>query len=175
MERCEECGFVYGEHRPEDLADVLNGLACDFGERLRTGSDGERARLLSRRVSPEVWSVVEYACHVRDVLLVQRGRLILGLVEGRPSFAPMYRDERVTLAGYAEEAPETVAAQIEMAASLAARAFGKVDEAGFGRRCLYNYPKRQERTLGWLAQNTWHEMTHHLDDIDRVVAAPMGE
>ena len=45
-------------------------------------------------------------CHVRDVFLVQRDRLYTALVEDTPTFTPMYRDQRVTLARYNAQDPE---------------------------------------------------------------------
>ena len=60
------------------------------------------------RPGPRIWSALEYACHVRDVFLVLRERLYLALVEECPSFAPMYRDERASLARYGAEEPADV-------------------------------------------------------------------
>ena len=54
-----------------------------------------RMRVHLRRPSPEQRSPIEYACHVRDVALMQRNRVYVALVEDEPSFKPMYRDERV--------------------------------------------------------------------------------
>ncbi|WP_406044517.1 hypothetical protein OG799_08560 [Micromonospora sp. NBC_00898] len=43
-------------------------------------------------VGNEVWSPLEYTCHVRDVLRVQGERLALALVTEEPEFTPMGRD-----------------------------------------------------------------------------------
>jgi hypothetical protein len=49
-----------------------------------------------RRPSADVWSALEYACHVRDVLLVMRERALQVLREpSPPAFTPMGRDMRV--------------------------------------------------------------------------------
>ena len=100
-----------------------------------------------------MWSALEYACHVRDVLLVQRERLYLALVEDTPSVAPMYRDERAT-PRYNLQDPKTVAEQITVAANLAGQAFADLDEVQWLRRLIYNFPAPQERTVIWLAQHT---------------------
>ncbi len=169
MDRCEECGFVYGDHGVEGIATELGALGDRYARRLRAGAGdpggGERLR---RRPAPEVWSALEYACHIRDVLLAQRERLFLTLVEDCPSFAPIYRDRRVDLARYGSEDASGVAAEIEMAADLISRAFAGLDAASWQRRCMYNYPAPNERTVLWLAQNTLHEGEHHLLDMDSV-------
>jgi hypothetical protein len=44
--------------------------------------------MLRTRPEEGVWSALEYACHVRDVFLVQRDRLYTALVEDTPTFTP---------------------------------------------------------------------------------------
>lgn len=121
-----------------------------------------------------MWSALEYACHTRDVLLAQRERLFLALVEDCPSLAPMHREQRVVLARYAAQDPETVAGQLAMAASLVADAFGDLDEPGRRRECVYNFPTPARRSVAWLGAHTLHEGEHHLQDVDRVLAAAAG-
>jgi len=127
------------------------------------------AERLTRRTEPEVWSALEYACHIRDVLLAQRERLFLDLVEQCPGFAPIYRDHRAALAHYPDEDPPTVANEVEMAAGLVARSFAGVSPEGGSLRCLYNFPQPSERTVVWLAQHTLHEAVHHVRDMDIVM------
>jgi S-DNA-T family DNA segregation ATPase FtsK/SpoIIIE len=122
------------------------------------------------RPAPEVWSALEYTCHVRDVLLVQRDRVILALVEDSPSFPRMYRDERVVLAGYTEEVPEGVAGQLIVAADLAAKVFERLSDGQAQRPCIYNYPEPTERNVAWLGLHTVHEAEHHLGDVRWVLA-----
>src|SRR4029079_17871291 len=76
---------------------------------------GEDAAV-ARRPQADTWSVLEYCCHVRDVLLVQRERVLLALREDRPDVATMGRDERVEADGYNEQRPVDVARQLEDAA-----------------------------------------------------------
>jgi DinB superfamily len=171
VNHCDECGFVYADHGTDTVVDEISGLAARYGTRLRVPSDETDLReALRRRPEPDVWSALEYACHVRDVLLAQRERLFLTLVENRPSFAPIYRDRRVVLARYSEEKLEQVAAETELAVRLISWAFAGLDPADWDRLCIYNFPEPAEQSVLWLAQHTLHEGEHHLQDIDRVIA-----
>lgn len=171
MDRCNQCGFVYEEHGPEVVVAELRQLGPRYRRRLQPPDAGPSGdAVVRRRPGPEVWSVLEYACHVRDVLLAQRERLYLALVEDRPSFAPIYRDQRVGLARYASEVPERVAGDVEVAVALICRGFDGLDAAQWSKTCIYNFPTPCERTLAWLAQHTLHEGEHHLADIDRVAS-----
>jgi hypothetical protein len=119
------------------------------------------------RPTVDVWSPLEYGCHYRDVLLAQRERVLLALVEERPNFVSIYREQRVELARYNSEEVDTVAAEIEMAADLIARVFEGLSSEQLARPCIYNYPEPRERTVEWLADHTLHEGEHHLRDIER--------
>ena len=168
MDRCDDCGFVYADHDAASEADEIAGLGPRYGALLTVPAEPAAARRLRTRPGPDVWSPVEYACHVRDVLLAQRERLLQALVEEEPGFVPIYRDRRPKLAGYGDELPEQVAAEIGFAAGLVARVFGRLDPAAWRRTCVYNFPEPSVRTLLWLAQHTLHEGEHHLLDIERI-------
>lgn len=96
---------------------------------------------------PGIWSPLEYACHVRDVLLVQRERVLLARHKERPSFDPMGRDERVDHDGYAEQDPSDVARQLADAARLFANVLGRLPVADWERTVMYNYPALAARSL----------------------------
>jgi DinB superfamily len=175
VDHCDECGFVYAEHGTESVADEIEGLGGQYGPWLSVPpDDAGRHELLRRRPGPDVWSALEYACHVRDVLIAQRERLFLAQVEDRPTFSSIYRDQRVILGDYVNEDPLDVAEGIRLAAHLMARALGYLDAAGWSRTCIYGYPAPTERTLLWLAQHTLHEGLHHLADIEQVVRSGQG-
>lgn len=166
MDHCDECGFTYADHGPSAAREIQD-LVARF-EALLSGGSGRGLRLAAQP-SPDVWSPVEYGCHVRDVLLAQRERLLLALVEEEPAFAPMYRDQRAGIARYRDESPGHVGAEIVFAADLLARVFRGLTDAQWDRTCVYNYPEPSRRTILWLGRHTLHEVTHHLLDLERGV------
>jgi S-DNA-T family DNA segregation ATPase FtsK/SpoIIIE len=161
MVDCDECGFVYASIL---VADIPNALVA-FGPiyRARLGADVGRLRA---RPSPEIWSALEYSCHVRDVLEVQRSRLLLALAEDRPTFIPMGRDERVVRDHYNDQDPLIVADELEAAATAIGAEFGGLDAEQWERIGIYNWPTTTERSMVWLGRHTIHEGQHHLRDID---------
>jgi DNA segregation ATPase FtsK/SpoIIIE, S-DNA-T family len=164
---CPECGYVY-----EDLAvDSIAGTIRSFGRRYREHLGEVVTATATTRPAPGVWSVLEYTSHVRDVLLVQRERVVLAQVEERPSFARMYRDERVGLCAYSELSITSVLDQLDVAATLCAIAFGAVGPRSWPRTFVYNWPSATEHDLTWLGRHTVHEGVHHLMDVGRVLAS----
>jgi hypothetical protein len=160
MDRCDECGFQY--HLSE--AQVAGGaIVTGIGElAVVLGSNAASLRV---RPQPEVWSPLEYGCHLRDVLLVQRERVLAARRSDRPSFDPMGREERVEHDGYAEQDPFDVARQVTDAAYLFANVLARLDPTDWERTVMYNYPHRSERSLRWVAVHTVHEVRHHLLDV----------
>jgi len=160
--RCDECGFEYDL----DLAPSAGRMIVERVVEL-CGLIGNGSVDVSRRRDPAVWSPLEYACHVRDVLLVQRERVLAARRFERPSFDPMGRDERVQHDGYADQHPADVVRQLTDAASLFANVLSRLGPTDWDRTVMYNYPSRFERSLRWVAVHTIHEVQHHLLDVRR--------
>ncbi len=165
--RCDECAFIYDEIAVLDVAATLRSVGPRYEGRITGASD------IDRRTRPraDVWSVLEYACHVRDVLRVQRDRVAIALVEERPDFTPMGREERVVNYRYDEQDPAVVATQITEAAKALASAFEALTPSQWERTGIHHWPTTSERTVAWLARHTVHECEHHLRDIDAVLVA----
>jgi hypothetical protein len=167
VERCEECGYLYDlGAAPQAGHDIQVGVA-ELAELLTTTAPGA----LARRTASQLWSPLEYACHVRDVLLTQRERVLLARRADIPSAVPMGRDERVAHEGYAEQDPIEVAEELTVAARLLANVLRRLDTPDWELRLIYNWPHRTERTLRWVAANTLHDVRHHLLDIHRQLAS----
>ncbi|MEV5839113.1 DinB family protein [Nocardia sp. NPDC052112] len=162
MTDCAECGFDYDPELVPEVSALTRVHAAEYAALL----DGD-IRVLRQRRAPEVWSPLEYACHVRDVLLAQRERVLLARRVDRPEPEPMGRDERVEHDGYADQQPSDVARQLEDAAMLFANVLDRLTPSAWDRELIFTYPQRQERTLRWLALHTLHELRHHLVDIRR--------
>jgi hypothetical protein len=169
MDHCEECGFTYAAHSPPTISQEIRDLGGRYRSLLMDGAVDETH--LSVRPAPGVWSPVEYGCHVRDVFLAQRERLLLALVEDEPTFVPIYRDERVELARYSDETPGQVPSEITFAVDLFSWVLNGLAGTDWRRTCVYTYPEPSVRTLRWLAQHTLHEGEHHLKDIERATSA----
>jgi hypothetical protein len=165
---CEECGFDYDRVDPASFGATVEPAIEDLRLILATQPVPD----LEARPAPSVWSAVEYCCHIRDVLLVQRDRLFLALVEDTPSFPRMYRDERVELAGYGSEPVDRIADQLQVATELATVAFGRVDPALWLRPLIYNWPEPRRLDVRWLAAHTAHEVEHHRHDIRKGLEKP---
>ena len=103
---CEECGFDYDGVPDAEVADKLRSFGRRYRAPLSRGRPGETLDdLLRAHPEPDAWSALEYACHVRDVLAEQRGRLAQALAEDVPTFAPMGREQLVVDERYNEQDP----------------------------------------------------------------------
>jgi DinB superfamily len=160
---CDECGFD-----SPDPAVVLAGLgrqAADFPVLL--AADDE---LVRRRPDPDTWSALEYACHVRDVLSVQRARIAQTLAEDDPAYVPMNRHQRLIDHRYNEQDPAVVSAELIANAREFVATGAALDDEQLRRTGLYNYPTPTDRPLSWLLHHTAHEVQHHLYDVRRVLS-----
>lgn len=168
-ERCPECGFTYDLRLAQAAGDDIRAGVAEVAAVLRDGAVDARSR-----PRPEVWSPLGYGCHLRDVLLVQRERVLAARRADGADCAAMGREERVDHDGYDEQDPIDVARQLEDAAALFANVLARLGDGEWDRTVVYHYPRTQERSLRWLAVHTVHEARHHLLDIRRQVGAPAG-
>lgn len=169
MDRCDACDFVYADLALDEVPSRVRAMAPDYAQALDAAAAADRLR---RRPQPDTWSPLEYACHVRDVLVVQHERLHLALAEDAPTFTSMRRDERAVEERYNEQDPADVVAALQRACEGFAEACARLTPDAWRRTGVYPWPQVTERDLAWLARHTVHELVHHLQDITRGVAGP---
>ena len=159
-ERCDVCGFEWDAVTASEIPERL-GRAADGFRRVLAGDE----TALRLRPAPEVWSTVEYGCHVRDAMLNLRDRIVLGLAEDNPTPHAMFTDVRISLGLYQHEQAARLAEEIANAAALLGRTVGALDDEQLARPIFYGWPRPATRTLRWVAAQALHEAEHHLDDV----------
>ena len=84
MDRCDSCSFVYADIDAPAIPTRLAAVGTQHTALLLPpGRSAAWFGILRNRPEEGVWSALEYACHVRDVFLVQRDRLYTALVEDK--------------------------------------------------------------------------------------------
>lgn len=164
--RCEECGFDYDASPRHDIAGAIRASVPRFERWLR--EDAARLRAHPRS---DVWSALEYACHVRDVFNVQRERICLAVENEEPAFESMRREERVIEERYNDQPPDRVARELAAAATALVSVLESLRDEDWTRTGRYNYPTERIRDVGWIGRHTVHETEHHLLDIERLMAS----
>jgi DNA segregation ATPase FtsK/SpoIIIE, S-DNA-T family len=159
-ECCDVCGFAWDSITADELPSRLRKAAEGFGAVLGRGGDA-----LSRRTAPDVWSRVEYGCHVRDAMFNLRDRIVLGVAEDNPTPHAMHTDVRIAEGLYAGDQPKVLAVEIAVAADLLARTIETLDAEHLARPIFYGWPRPATRTLLWVGAQALHEAEHHLDDV----------
>jgi hypothetical protein len=155
-EPCPECGFDPASIDVRDLPDLIHANTRGWYGVL----DGPDAAV---RPSANIWSALEYACHVRDVHLLFAQRAKLMLDQDDPQFANWDQDVTAIENRYDEQDPQTVSVElVEAAAEMAALYAGvQPDEwQRVGRRS--NGSVFTVETLGIYYL---HDIVHHLYDV----------
>jgi len=119
---------------------------------------------------------VEYAGHVRDVLVIQRERILRTLFENEPTTTPMRQDDRVEIGEYRDWSIQDLAFEVKSAGRWLAQTVERFEGATWDRRIIYNYPSSASRSLLWVTAHTIHEVVHHTQDIrDRLKPGAAGK
>ncbi|HMO11754.1 MAG TPA: DinB family protein [Actinotalea sp.] len=116
------------------------------------------------RPRPDVWSPLEYACHVRDVYRVFGERLTLMLEQDSPTFDSWDQDATAVADRYGEQEPAAVTAQLVSAGTAMATRFAEVAGTEWERAGVRSNGSRF--TVLTLGQYFLHDVVHHLHDVD---------
>lgn len=156
-EECPECGFFTGTPARSELP----GLTTHVADRWVAVT--ARVDDPATRPAPMVWSPLEYACHVRDVLALGRYRTGLMVDEDSPTFANWDQDATAIEDDYGSQDIAEVSTQLaQNAAILADFLDGLPDEA---------WPRAGKRsdgagfTVESFTRYVLHDPIHHLTDI----------
>lgn len=157
---CPECGFDASTAPPQAVAGLIRQNAADWQALLAEG------RITSERTRPDRWSVLEYACHVRDVYRRYDERVRLMQDEDDPLYPNWDQDASAIEDRYAEQDPETVVAALSANAEAMAARFEAVDAAGPDA-----WARRGRRSDGssfsidTISRYLVHDPIHHIWDV----------
>ena len=153
---CPDCGFDARSVAPADIASTALASTAPWTTVLARAD-------ATRRPAPDVWSPLEYACHVRDVCRVFDGRVTVMLEQDAPRFANWDQDETAVAERYGEQDPVVVGTELQAAAATVATAFAGVRDEQWGRTGLRS--DGSEFTVLTLGQYFLHDLAHHLVDV----------
>lgn len=155
---CPDCGFDAEALDPSAMGDLIRANATIWSDLLGgAGAD------LAERPSPDRWSTLEYACHVRDVYRVFGTRLQLMLDRDGPPFENWDQDSTAVAERYGEQDPARVAVELSEAATRLAAQFDDVDGAQWQRTGFRS--DGSAFTVDSLARYLMHDPVHHLWDV----------
>lgn len=155
---CPECGFEAAAIDHDQVAGMIRDNAAKWKPVLERPLAGVRP-------ADDVWSALEYACHVRDVFRVYDGRLARMLAEDDPQYPNWDQNVTATEERYGEQRPERVAAELGEAAQALAAAFERVSGEQWERT-----GRRSDGavfTVDTFGRYMIHDPIHHIHDVEK--------
>ena len=159
---CDACSVVYLETRIEDAV----GVITDLPGAVREAVGAIPPEMLRLRPSPDVWSVAEYLCHLRDVYVSFTIRLHRVRTEQQPALEPMFNDLRARRFRYNDCHIDATLGELAAAAAGFRDEVARTGEHDWDR--VATRLPGEERTARWLVRQAMHEGVHHLGDIRRI-------
>lgn len=153
---CPECGFDTSTVDLPDVGDMIRSNATEW-QRVLARPD------VRARPEPDIWSALEYGCHVRDVLRLYLVRLELMLDQDGPHYPNWDQDETAVTDRYDLTSPAAVAAELTVAAAALADRFDSVTDDEAGRTGFRS--DGASFTVASFARYLVHDPIHHLWDV----------
>jgi DinB superfamily len=154
--RCPECGFEADAFPRESVGQIIRVNAAAWQRHLARADVRTRPRA-------DVWSSLEYGCHIRDVYRICDGRLDLMLNEIDPTFANWDQDATALDDAYDTQDPPAVAGELRQWAETIAGRFDAVTAEQWLR--TGHRSDGAEFTVESFARYVVHDVTHHLVDV----------
>jgi hypothetical protein len=156
---CAQCGFSWATlTRAESAARMSSSVESFVDVFQRAGPH------VGRRPSEERWSILEYGGHVRDVILSVRERIVLASILDVPVGTPIYRDERIDIGFYAQDAASDVLVELQVGTYLYLKTVATLPAKFEDRTFIYSTRTPLEVTISGAMSNALHECEHHLGD-----------
>ncbi len=167
---CEHCGFTWTNLSRAEVATRMSTTVEALVAIIATAGPS-----VERRPSAERWSILEYGGHLRDVLLSIRERIVLASILDVPVGTPIYRDERVNIGFYDQDAASDVVVELQVATFLFLKTVASLPDKFEDRHLIYSSQSPLEITISGAMLNALHECEHHQGDAEenlRLLAAP---
>ncbi len=153
---CPECGFDSAAAVPADLPALVQANAASWS--LVLGRPD-----VASRPSPELWSDLEYACHIRDVNRIFGQRVTLMQAQVDPLFENWDQDQTALDERYDLADPAVVDEELRAAADEVAAIYASVEAHQWDRSGRRS--NDSTFTIDTIARYHLHDVVHHLHDV----------
>lgn len=154
--RCAECGFDAAAFDVASTGAALRANAAQWRELLHRLDASQRTR-------DDRWSILEYACHVRDASRIYAVRLDRMLTENGPQYANWDQDETAITDRYNEQSSHQVGDELTSAAATLASKFDAVRDDEWPRTGFRS--DGAAFTVESFARYFVHDPIHHIWDV----------
>jgi len=155
-QKCGDCDFDAPNFSSLKTGDALRDQVLRWESVLRISEARERP-------APDVWSPLEYACHVRDVFRKFDERLKLMLETDDPAFENWDQDATAIQDRYDAQVADIVARELREAGMTLAARFDTVGDDQRSRRGFRS--DGSVFTVDSIAKYLMHDPVHHLWDV----------
>jgi hypothetical protein len=155
---CPECGFDPAAHPRERTGADIRAMVPVYDALLRDSR-------VAQRPSPQVWSALEYGCHVRDVFELFLYRLNLMLDEDAPQFPNWDQDETAVAERYDLQDADAVRARLAAGAAELADRYDTVAGDQWARTGFRS--DGSAFTVQTFGTYLLHDPLHHIRDIEQ--------
>ena len=153
---CPDCGFDASRPSTSEFAAIFSSWPDQWREVLERDD-------VSVRPAPKVWSPLEYACHVRDVLALTDFRLRLMLDHDNPVFANWDQDETALESEYPHADPSAVGEAIAANTSTVVAILDGLDGSAWSRPGVRS--NGSLFTIESFSRYILHDPIHHYWDV----------
>lgn len=163
---CPECGLDYGTLHPPFAINTIKSFPRRYTEALEPARNEDNEKVIRTRPSPDVWSAIEYAAHVTD--LMDEFAVVIQRMydEQNPTIDFSDPDEKVEAEKWNEMPKEPLLARLNANSAALLAQVERVDAQSWTRTATFPWG---ERDLLTMLQNAVHEGVHHLKDIEKVL------
>lgn len=155
---CPECGYDAASIQREAIAERTRRRALQWSE-VVTGP----ARIITQRPKEDLWSPLEYACHIADVFDIMHYRIGLLLAHDNPEFPNWDQDQTAIENDYATHDPLDVGKRLADRGNRLADLIAPVHGTQWDRSGRRDNGSRF--TVESISRYMLHDVEHHLWDI----------
>ena len=153
---CPDCAYDASRVVPRDVGLTIREIASQWDAVLVHPQCVIRPR-------PNIWSALEYGCHVRDVFRLFDKRLVMMLTLDTPTFANWDQDKTAVDDRYDLQDPVVVRREIVFAGDQLADRFDSVADAEWHRKGLRS--DGAVFSIDTFGRYLLHDPIHHLWDV----------
>lgn len=162
---CPECSLDYGTLHPPIAINAIKSFPRRYAEALAPRPDEDTDAVIRTRPADGVWSPLEYAAHVADVMKPFAVTIERMNSHDDPDLSDVFwdQDARSVEKNYNAMAVADVLAQLKSDAAAVVHEAEKVDARSWDRKAKFPWG---ERDMLVMLQNAVHEGVHHLKDLE---------